>query len=385
MFERYTERARRTLFFARYEASQLGGLTIEPEHLLLGLLRDGKGLTSKIFARAHVSLSDVQREIEKRATGEKKSTQIEIPFSAPTKRVLKQAATEADDLGHHSIGTEHLLLALLAERDAGTTALPIEGLTLDRARQDVVQFHEEPTLMHGDSADGAPEYQEVRAHISSLPRGGGMRGPRVRKPDIPPSYTVHIVPTIRPTGTTSTAGPTYWAVFGFTLRAALARLYAIGEPCIDLPPAIDPQARFDIAVVVPNIESPFAIGRLVQQGIERHFSITLTLEPRPMDVYVLTADPSRPRAAEQSGIGAFGLASLPFDSGAADGRSTIEQFMEVIRASHDVLAGATEDADLYVRKMQDLPEPMLQQLRERFGVVATPGRREGLILIATPL
>jgi ATP-dependent Clp protease ATP-binding subunit ClpC len=53
MFERYTERARRVLFFARYEASQLGSISIETEHLLLGLIREGKGLTSRIFARSH--------------------------------------------------------------------------------------------------------------------------------------------------------------------------------------------------------------------------------------------------------------------------------------------------------------------------------------------
>ena len=50
MFERYTERARRVLFFARYEASQLGSISIETEHLLLGLIREGKGLTSRLFA-----------------------------------------------------------------------------------------------------------------------------------------------------------------------------------------------------------------------------------------------------------------------------------------------------------------------------------------------
>ena len=56
MFERYTERARRVLFFARYEATQLGSTQIETEHLLLGLIREGKGLTSRIFARSHLSL-----------------------------------------------------------------------------------------------------------------------------------------------------------------------------------------------------------------------------------------------------------------------------------------------------------------------------------------
>ena len=66
MFERYTERARRVLFFARYEASQLGSVSIETEHLLLGLIREGKGLTSRIFQRTEVHLDGVRREIEGR-------------------------------------------------------------------------------------------------------------------------------------------------------------------------------------------------------------------------------------------------------------------------------------------------------------------------------
>jgi len=83
MFERYTERARRVLFFARYEASQLGSISIETEHLLLGLIREGKGLTSRIFARSHLSLESIRKEIEGRTVfREKVSTSVEMPFSA---------------------------------------------------------------------------------------------------------------------------------------------------------------------------------------------------------------------------------------------------------------------------------------------------------------
>ena len=111
MFERYTERARRVLFFARYEASQLGSVSIETEHLLLGLIREGKGLTSRIFARSHLSLENIRKEIEGRTVfREKVSTSVEIPFSVETKRVLEFAAEEADRLLHNYIGTEHLLL-----------------------------------------------------------------------------------------------------------------------------------------------------------------------------------------------------------------------------------------------------------------------------------
>src|SRR5213082_1249842 len=92
MFERYTERARRVLFFARYEAIQLGSISIETEHLLLGLIREGKGLTSRIFARSHLSLENIRKEIEGRTVfREKVSTSVEIPFSAETKRVLQFA------------------------------------------------------------------------------------------------------------------------------------------------------------------------------------------------------------------------------------------------------------------------------------------------------
>src|SRR3954470_678526 len=114
MFERYTERARRVLFFARYEASQLGSVLIETEHLLLGLVREGKGIASQIFARSHVSLESLRKEIESRATRrDKVPTSAEIPFSEEVKAILQFAVAEADRLQHQFIGTEHLLLGIL--------------------------------------------------------------------------------------------------------------------------------------------------------------------------------------------------------------------------------------------------------------------------------
>ena len=137
MFERYTERARRVLFFARYEATQLGSTSIETEHLLLGLIREGKGLTSRIFARSHLSLESIRKEIEGRTVfREKVSTSVEIPFSAETKRVLQFAAEEADRLLHTYIGTEHLLLGHPARRAVGRGVDPVrEGhAARERAR-----------------------------------------------------------------------------------------------------------------------------------------------------------------------------------------------------------------------------------------------------------
>ena len=149
MFERYTERARRVLFFARYEASQLGSISIETEHLLLGLIREGKGLTSRIFARSHLSLENIRKEIEGRTVfREKVSTSVEIPFSAETKRVLQFAAEEADRLLHNYIGTEHLLLGILREeRSVAASILMEKGMRLNTVRDDIVQLLNEKTTL----------------------------------------------------------------------------------------------------------------------------------------------------------------------------------------------------------------------------------------------
>ena len=149
MFERYTERARRVLFFARYEASQLGSISIETEHLLLGLIREGKGLTSRIFARSHLSLESIRKEIEGRTVfREKVSTSVEIPFSTETKRVLQYSAEEADRLLHNYIGTEHLLLGILREdRSVGSSILTERGMRLNTVREDIVQLLNEKTTL----------------------------------------------------------------------------------------------------------------------------------------------------------------------------------------------------------------------------------------------
>ena len=142
MFERYTERARRVLFFARYEASQFGSISIETEHLLLGLIREEKGLTSRIFARSNLSLENMRKDIEERTVfREKVSTAVEIPFSAETKRALQCAAEEADRLLHNHIGTEHLLLGLLREESSlASDVLRKNGFELATVSSQIVEL-----------------------------------------------------------------------------------------------------------------------------------------------------------------------------------------------------------------------------------------------------
>jgi enamine deaminase RidA (YjgF/YER057c/UK114 family) len=147
MFERYTEGARRALFFARYEASQLGSVSIEAEHLLLGLIREPTGVMGLVFVRAHIPLEVIRKELKSRTTfREKLATSVEIPFSAETKRILQYAAEEADRLLHNDIGTEHLLLGILDEEHClAASVLAGRGMRLDMARKDVVQARNEPS------------------------------------------------------------------------------------------------------------------------------------------------------------------------------------------------------------------------------------------------
>ena len=141
MFERYTEKARRVIFFARYEASQFGAPAIEPEHLLLGLMREDKTLTSRFLQRAQASLEAIRKEIEGRATlREKISTSVELPLAPETKRVLAYAHEESDRLQHRHIGTEHLLLGLLREeRSMAAEILYDRGLRLNAVREEVAR------------------------------------------------------------------------------------------------------------------------------------------------------------------------------------------------------------------------------------------------------
>jgi len=145
MFERYTEKARRAIFFARYEASQFGSPYIETEHLLLGLLREDKALTYRFLPRG--SSENIRNEVESHSTvREKTPTSIDLPLSDESKRALEYGAEEADRLGHKHIGTEHLVMGLLREKKCfAAQLLNDHGLRLEAMREDLSRTpHEIP-------------------------------------------------------------------------------------------------------------------------------------------------------------------------------------------------------------------------------------------------
>ena len=100
MFERYTEKARRVIFFAHYEATEFGSPYIETEHLLLGLLREDKALTNR-FLPSGISVESVRRQIEEHTVvREKIPTSVDLPLSNECKRVLGYASEEVDALSY---------------------------------------------------------------------------------------------------------------------------------------------------------------------------------------------------------------------------------------------------------------------------------------------
>ena len=170
MFERYTEKARRVIFFARYEASQFGSPYIETEHLLLGLLREDKALTNR-FLRSHASVESIRKQIEQRTiVREKVSTSVDLPLSNECKRVLAYAAEEAERLSHKHIGTEHLLLGLLREEKCFAAEILTErGLRLAAIREELQRTtQEKPAAASGSGKQrgGAQQEQSMLAEFS---------------------------------------------------------------------------------------------------------------------------------------------------------------------------------------------------------------------------
>ena len=138
MFERYTENARRAIFFARYEASQFGSPYIETEHLLLGLLHEQKALPNR-FLRSEVAVKSIRGQIEGNAApGDKIATSVDLPLSDESTRVLFYAAEEADRLTDKRIRTGHLLLGLLREEKClAARILQERGLDLATVREEL--------------------------------------------------------------------------------------------------------------------------------------------------------------------------------------------------------------------------------------------------------
>jgi hypothetical protein len=135
LFNRFTEAAKRTLFFSRFEATALGRLVIGPEHVLLGVIRGASGASVGAFSAAGVTLDSARAAMAAaNAPRDEIVEPVQVPFNPSTKALFPAAADEADRLGHSKIATIHLLLAVLRDTGIASSFLLDRGMTLDSVR-----------------------------------------------------------------------------------------------------------------------------------------------------------------------------------------------------------------------------------------------------------
>jgi ATP-dependent Clp protease ATP-binding subunit ClpC len=142
MFERYTEKARRVIFFARYEALQYGSQKIAPEHILLGLMREDKTVPARFFPfRSALSVDAVRREIESRIVLRERIPQsAELHLAPETKKILAYANEECQRLQTKNIGTEHLLLGILRQESSIAAEILYEqGVRVQTVRDTIIR------------------------------------------------------------------------------------------------------------------------------------------------------------------------------------------------------------------------------------------------------
>jgi len=172
MFHRFTDRARRAVHLAQEEARLLRHDYVGTEHLLLGLLYEGTGIAARALGSLGVSREDVRGQVEEIIGHGQGSRSGHIPFTCRAKKVLELSLREALALGHHYIGTEHLLLGLLREGE-GIAAQVLTRLGADHAlvRERVLSVlrveceqADPQTRLAADLVDAAEQFAEVRRH-----------------------------------------------------------------------------------------------------------------------------------------------------------------------------------------------------------------------------
>jgi len=172
MFERFTERARRVIILAQEEAKRLNHSAVGTEHILLGIIREGEGVASKVLESLSISPDRVRTEIESAIGRGERAPYEEVAFTQRAKKVLELALDEARRLGHNYIGTEHLLLGLIREGE-GVAARVLEamGADLERVRAQVVYLlGEEGTTSYTKQASKTPTLDEFGRDLTKLAR-----------------------------------------------------------------------------------------------------------------------------------------------------------------------------------------------------------------------
>src|SRR5215472_16788920 len=141
MFERFTDRARRVVVEAQEEARLLNHNYIGTEHLLLGLLKEGQGVAAQALDALEISLPAARERVKLIiGQGAQPSSGGHIPFTPRAKTVLELALREGLKLGDNYIGTEHILLGIIAEGEGVAAAVLTDlGADAERVRRQVIR------------------------------------------------------------------------------------------------------------------------------------------------------------------------------------------------------------------------------------------------------
>ena len=178
-FDKFTERARRVLTLAQEEALRFNHNYIGTEHLLLGLVREGEGVAAKVLANLGVELNKVRSAVEFIIGRGDRAVMGEIGLTPRAKKVIELAVDEARRLGHHYIGTEHLLLGLVREGE-GIAAGVLEslGVSLDKVRAEVTrilsQNMPQGAAQGGRAATRTPTVDQLGIDLTSAARAGKL-------------------------------------------------------------------------------------------------------------------------------------------------------------------------------------------------------------------
>ena len=199
MWQRFTERARRAVFFAQEVAGLLGENYVSPEHLLLGLLREDDTVATRILDRLGISLPQIREMIENQMTPGDGRLGQDMQLTPQTKRAIDLAYDEARELGNNYIGTEHLLLGLvrLEESLAGQTLVQ-QGATLVRVRAEVrllqdsepSKSSESATVRSSSTPDSSPLtfMQRFSEHTRKLVANAIQEAKRLQSHEVMPEH-----------------------------------------------------------------------------------------------------------------------------------------------------------------------------------------------------
>ena len=171
MFKRFTERARRVIILAREEAELYRHEYLGTEHILQGVIKDGGGIAVAIIHKTGTDLTQLKKELEKNLPRSSSSLIIgDIPFTSRAKKILEFAVEEARSLNHNYIGTEHLLLGLLKEKEGvACRILNGFGVYFDDVKEKIVEMFKEPAAATGGGDKGkTPTLDEFSRDLTKM-------------------------------------------------------------------------------------------------------------------------------------------------------------------------------------------------------------------------